>query len=166
MEIRDERPAEAREIGVLVRAAFAGKAYSDGTEAAVLDGLRDTDGLVLSLVAAAPGGLIGQIAASEVRLDGRPGWAGIGPVAVRPDRQRQGIGSALMRAALARLEAAGFDGVVLVGDPGYYGRFGFAPQEGLVSPGLPQSHVMGLGLTGAAPRGAIDWHSAFGQGAP
>ncbi|SIN81127.1 GNAT family N-acetyltransferase [Vannielia litorea] len=164
MEIRDERPQEAGAIGALVTAAFAGKAYSDGTEAALLAGLRDSGALVLSLVAAEPGGLLGQVAASEVRLGGRSGWVGIGPVAVRPDRQREGIGSGLMRAALARLAAAGFDGAVLVGDPGYYGRFGFAPREGLTSPGLPTHHVMGLGFGVTAPRGEIRWHPAFDTG--
>ena len=95
------------------------------------------------------------------RIAGRPGWAGIGPLAVRADRRRAGIGAALMTAALAALRARGLAGAVLVGDPAFYARFGFAPSPGLTVPGIPDAYVLALPFAGPPPTGAIAYHPAF-----
>jgi putative acetyltransferase len=50
---------------------------------------------------------------------------GLGPVAVRPERQRTGIGSRLIRAAIDRVKRAGWQVIFVLGDPSFYGRFGF-----------------------------------------
>ena len=161
MIIRTEIAADAAGIAALVTAAFRGHPYSDGTEAALVADLRKADGFLLSLVAKEGDLLLGHVAASPATLDGQGGWAAIGPLAVLPGYQRGGIGRALMNAALARLR--GQRGVVLTGDAGYYGRFGFVAQPGLNVPGVPEEHVLGLAFAPhPPPQGVIGFHPAFG----
>lgn len=106
--------------------------------------------------------MVGHVAFSPVTIDGRDlGWWGLGPVAVAPVEQRRGIGSSLIRSALRRLADAGVPGCVVLGDPAYYDRFGFAPRTGLVYPGPPLNHFMALPLTGVVPMGEVRYHSAF-----
>jgi predicted N-acetyltransferase YhbS len=76
------------------------------------------------LVAVAGEEIVGHVLASLGRLDGLA-VPGIAPLTVRPDRQGRGIGTALMTELLRRLDQEGFLLVVVLGDPGYYGRFGF-----------------------------------------
>jgi putative acetyltransferase len=159
--IRPERAEDVPRIGPLITAAFLTAAHADGTEAAIVERLRAAGALELSLVAADGPTLVGQVAASPVSIDGRPGWAGIGPLAVRADRRRAGIGARLMDAALADLRARGLAGAVLVGDPGFYARFGFAARPGLTVPGIPDAYVLALPFAGRAPVGAIAFHPAF-----
>jgi putative acetyltransferase len=80
----------------------------------------------LELVAVDGDDVVGHVLAGRGALAGRE-VIGIAPLAVAPSRQRRGVGSALMRALLAEMEEAGWPYVVLLGDPGYYGRFGFEP---------------------------------------
>ncbi|WP_232034106.1 GNAT family N-acetyltransferase [Mycoavidus cysteinexigens] len=63
---------------------------------------------------------------------GATGWYGLGPISVRPERQGQGIGSKLMKVALAELQRLGGLGCVVLGNLAYYGRFGFKAHPGLV----------------------------------
>ena len=101
------------------------------------------------------GAIVGHIAFSEVLIDGEAcGWFALGPVAVIPERQGDGIGGALVRAGLARLRAQGAAGRVLVGDPGYYGRFGFAADPALRVDGVPGEYVIALPLAGPRVPGA------------
>jgi putative acetyltransferase len=159
--IRPEAPGDAPAIAALITDAFLTAAHADGTEAAIVDGLRAAGALSLSLVALDGDTLAGHVAASPVTIDGRPGWAGIGPLAVRDDHRRQGIGAALVTAALDALRARGLAGAVLVGDPRYYARFGFAARPGLTVPGIPDEYVLALPFAGDAPNGAIAYHPAF-----
>src|SRR5690606_20299677 len=113
-------------VGALTAAAFAGVPYASGTEPAIIAALRAAGALRLSLVAAEGQELLGHVAFSPVIIGGRDrGWLGLGPLSVRPDRQRRGIGSALVRTGLERLRRDGAGGCVLLGDPAYYRRFGF-----------------------------------------
>lgn len=83
----------------------------------------------LSLVAKDESGkLLGSIQCWPLSLDGMPGLTLLGPVAVRPELQGQGIGIALMQACLRRADKAGYGAVVLIGDPEYYERFGFTAE--------------------------------------
>lgn len=159
--LRDETPADADAIRSLVTEAFRGAAHSSGTEARIVDGLRAAGALTLSLVAEGDEGILGHVAASPVVIGDAPGWFGIAPLAVRPDRQSQGIGAALMQAALAQLRAEGAAGVVLVGDPAYYTRFGFAAHSGITVPGIPPGYVLALPFA-EPPRGEVRYHAAFG----
>lgn len=162
MEIRREQPGDEVAISSLITAAFATAEHRDGTEAAIVEGLRDACALTLSLVAQEGDEIVGHIAFSPVTIDGHHlGWFGLGPVAVRPDRQGSGIGSALIREGLERLDHMGAAGCVLVGEPGLYGRFGFAANQSLKFPGVPAEYFHELCFTGQAPRGVVAYHPAF-----
>jgi len=90
---------------------------------------------VLSLVAVADRTLVGHVVFTMCRIAGRTDeLALLGPLAVIPNRQRQGIGSALVREGLERLKSGGAAQVHVLGDPTYYGRFGFEPDEEVVPP--------------------------------
>ena len=163
MEIRGERPEEAEAIRTLTEAAFAPMPYSDGTEHALVGALRDAGALAVSLVATEEGRLVGHVAFSPVTVDGRDvGWFGLGPISVEPTLQDRGIGSALVRAGIERLRRLGAGGCVLVGAPGYYGRFGFETDPRLTYAGAPASVFQGLVLRDPMPEGAVRFHPAFG----
>jgi len=86
--------------------------------------------VALSLVAERAGEIVGHVLFSPVRVEGAAGAGAIvslGPLAVVPASQRAGVGSALVREGLTRCKQAGHQGVVVLGDPRYYARFGFTP---------------------------------------
>jgi putative acetyltransferase len=129
-------------------------AFGSDAEGALISQLRD-DGLVLVERVALDGdGLVGHILFSHLGLevDGRTvSSAVLAPMAVRPDRHRQGIGSRLVQDGLAELRSAGCEAVIVLGHPGYYPRFGFsaalaaklnAPFRGLaLMPGALDGHA-------------------------
>lgn len=160
--VRNERPGDVAAIAATVSAAFAAAAHADGNEAEIVDRLRAAGALRLSLVAEENGDVVGHLGASPAAVGAASGWMAIAPVSVRPALQRRGIGTLLMRAALGRLRAAGVPGAVLVGDAGYYGRFGFAARAGLGAAGIPAEHVLALAFGSEAPRGEVVFHPAFG----
>lgn len=162
MQIRPERPDDATTIHALTEAAFKGRPYSDGAEPRVIDALRAAGALTLSLVATEDDGIVGHIAFSPVTVNGEAGrWYGLGPVSVWPDRQRGGIGQALIREGLRRLGAMGAGGCVLLGDPAYYGRFGFEHDPELRTGDGPAWAFQRLILSGERPRGDVRFHDAF-----
>lgn len=162
MQIRLERPKDATTIRALTDAAFKGMRFSHQTEARVIDGLRAAGALTLSLVAIEGGDIVGHVAFSPVQINGEAGdWYGLGPVSVWPDRQRRGIGQALIRDGLQRLRLLGAGGCVLLGDPAYYGRFGFESDPNLYEVGAPPGAFQHLSLSGVQPSGEVRFHPAF-----
>ncbi|WP_448141670.1 GNAT family N-acetyltransferase [Stenotrophomonas bentonitica] len=162
MQIRSERPADADAIHALTRAAFAEAPHSSHTEQYIVDALRAAGALAVSLVAEDADGIVGHVAVSPVQLsDGSPGWYGLGPISVAPGRQGQGIGGALMRAAVEALRARGANGCVLLGDPGYYGRFGFRAEPRLRLVGVPAEYFQALLLQGGWPDAEVEYHAGF-----
>ena len=163
LSIRDERPGDADAIRQLTAAAFAGAEHSDGTEAAIVDALRDAGALTVSLVAEDEGAIVGHVAISPVRIGGEiAGWHGLGPVSVDPAFQRQGIGDRLIREALNRLRAGGSNGCVVLGEPAYYARFGFRADPRLTFAGPPPEYFQLLAFGASAPAGPVAYHPAFG----
>jgi predicted N-acetyltransferase YhbS len=163
--IRAERPGDEREIAELIIAAFEDLPYSSHTEHLIVDALRAQGQLAVSLVADDDGEIIGHVAASPVLIsDGSAGWYGIGPVSVWPSCQGRGIGSQLMREALAVLQRLGAQGCVLLGDPDFYGRFGFVAETGLVLPGVPAEYFQAMVFIGDCPVGEVSYSSAFSVG--
>jgi putative acetyltransferase len=160
-EIRDETPSDIGAIRTITKAAFADMPYSSQTEAGIIDELRANDAIRLSLVAVFDGEVIGNVVFSDVTIDGVAGWVGLGPVSVKPGLQRGGIGSALINTGLDRMRGAGAIGCVLVGDAGYYSRFGFKSVSGLGYEGVPDEYVLALPFGDTAPNGAIVYHPAF-----
>ncbi len=166
MIIRPENQRDIEEIRGLVTAAFEGAPHSDGTEGAIVDALRQAGALTLSLVAEREGEILGHVAFSPVRIGEQDiEWFGLGPVAVRPDRQRQGVGIRLIEAGLERIRALGGKGCVVLGDPDYYARFGFKANPGLSFPDVPAEYFQCLTFGPDIPRGVVAYHPAF-YGAP
>lgn len=163
MQIRPERPRDAMAIRSVTDAAFDGVPFSDQTEGKVVDALRSNGMLTLSLVAEEEDDILGHVAFSPITIDGEPGdWYGLGPVSVRPDRQRKGLGQMLVRDGLRRLGAMGAAGCVVFGSPDYYGRFfGFEHDPGLSYPGAPEGYFMRLVLRGPVPKGVVSYDAAF-----
>ncbi|WP_420862366.1 GNAT family N-acetyltransferase [Algirhabdus cladophorae] len=163
MLIRAEKLGDAEAIHDITAMAFAPKAFSDGTEAALPAALNADGDMVLSLVAVDTE-IVGHVAFSTVTFDGRDmGWIGLGPVAVHPDRQLQGIGSALITQGLDQIKALGAKGCVLVGDPKYYHRFGFVGDGALRYQDLPVELVQWVSFDGSAPKGILGFAPAFGD---
>lgn len=162
MQIRTERPADDAAIDDLTRVAFEPMPFSSGTEAPIIRALRTAGDLTLSLVAEEEGPIVGHIAFSPVTIDGvHGGWFGLGPIAVRADRQRQGIGKALIARGLELLRQRGAAGVALIGNPDIYGRVGFE-SDGLLAYGdLDRRYVQRLVLSGPPPRGELRFAPGF-----
>lgn len=135
---------------------------AEPTEHLIVDALRGSGRLSLSLVAECRGEVAGHLALSPASV-GRDGkrWYMLGPVGVSPERQGLGIGSALVREALDIMRSRGAHGVVLVGEPDFYERFGFRARPGLVMDGVPQEYVLAVSLDGREPEGAIGADPAF-----
>ncbi len=160
--VRAEQPEDIDTITRLTQAAFLHAEHSSHTEQFIVNALRDAGQLTFSLVALDGEQVVGHVALSPVTISsGVTGWYGLGPISVWPAQQGQGIGSALMHAALAALRQHGAAGCVLLGDPGYYARFGFRPQPGLTLPGVPPEYFQALGFTDHIPEGEVRYHSAF-----
>lgn len=168
--IRDEGPRDAAAITAVLGAAFGQPA-----EAELVAALRAAGALSLSLVAEAPdGALVGHIAFSPVTLDGAGAdrLLGLAPLAVLPAWQGRGLGSALVEAGLARVRAAGFDLVFVLGEPAYYRRFGFRPAADLGiawEHEVPAEALMARELrsgAGAGWQGVLRYHPAFDRFMP
>lgn len=118
----------------------------------------------LSLVAEHDGAIVGTVRLWHVAAGGCPALM-LGPLAVSAAHRSLGIGGALMRAALARAQALGHGAVILVGDPEYYGRFGFTAEvaAGTSMPGPFERHrLLGLEFAAGALSGAQGVLSATG----
>jgi putative acetyltransferase len=162
MFTRFEVPADIKHIRSVVTDAFKHAPHSDGTEATIVDALRESGALTVSLVAEDQGEIIGHVAFSPVRIDGAAvDWCGLGPLAVRPDKQQSGVGTALIMAGLTHIKALNARGCVVLGDPAYYGRFGFASDPALCFADVPPEYFQCLIFAGERPHGVVDYHPAF-----
>jgi putative acetyltransferase len=121
--IRYARSNDHAAIAAVVEAAF-GRA----DEARLVDALRANGDVMFELVAEEDGAVVGHILFSRLYADRDELIAALAPVAVRPDRQASGVGSALVRASLESAREFGAWGVLVLGDPAYYGRFGFTAE--------------------------------------
>lgn len=131
MPVRTEHSRDHDAVASIHRAAFVGE--HGGTVAELVDALRRDDPAALSLVFEEDGEVLGHILFSRALLDAPRRLVPVqtlSPLAVTPPRQRGGIGSALVRAGLERLDGSGAPLVFLEGDPGYYSRLGFTPAGG------------------------------------
>ena len=162
MNIRPERIEDIDAIRTLTETAFKTAPHADGTEHLIIDRLRAAGALTLSLVAEADGAIVGHVAFSPVAVsDGSEGWYGLGPISVDPARQGEGIGGKLIRDGLERLKALGATGCVLLGDPAYYGRFGFAADPKLVLDGVPPEYFMRVAFSPVYGAGSVSYHPGF-----
>jgi putative acetyltransferase len=162
--IRPERPEDAAAIDAVLRAAFASGA-NDVAEAALVKRLRADGDLALSLVAEEDGAIIGHVGFVPIVLAPDPGYRvwGLAPLAVLPNRQGQGIGSALTEAGLDSADAAGIGLVLVLGDQNYYGRFGFETTlAGEIAVSWAGPYFAGLALRDVPQaRGRASYPAAF-----
>lgn len=161
LRIRPECPGDAAAIAAVVTAAFRDHPFSRGQEAPLIAALRAADALTVGLVAEMEGQIVGHVAISPATIGAEGGWYALGPLAVQPDRQRRGIGQALVRKGLEALHPLAARGCVLVGDARYYGRFGFAARPGLRMEGIAGAYVLALPFGGPVPAGPVQHHAAF-----
>lgn len=161
--IREEASREDQiHIESVIVSAFLNADHRSGTEARIVEKLRASSSLSISLVAEVRTTIVGHVAVSPVTVsDGSPGWFGLGPLSVLPAYQGLGIGTGLMEAALQRLRDSGAAGCVLLGDPAYYQRFGFSSHSDLVLPDVPAEYFQALPLGVHIPQGIVHYNRAF-----
>lgn len=160
--IRPERTEDHPVIYDITKRAFAPMPYADGDEQDLINKLREAGALALSLVAEKDGVVVGQVTfSSAFAADGSSGWYALGPVSVEPELKHQGIGSQLIRAGIAWLQEQDAAGCVLVGNPAYYGRFGFRLFPELAPQGQPAQYFQILPLRAAEPGTVVGFHPVF-----
>ena len=158
MLIRPETPADLPAIHQLVTLAFASAEHSDGTEQDLVDALRAGGHCALSLVAVQDNEIVGHILFSPAMVGTHP-VAALAPLAVHPDCQRQGIGSALVREGHRQIAALGYDWSVVLG--------GYQPARalGIRAPfDVPDENFMAIRLRPDAPAlsGVMQYAPEFG----
>ncbi len=124
--IRAETPADLDVIRAVNRIAF-----DSDEEPMLVDGLRDGGHVLVSLVAEIDEEVVGHILFTALPIeigDDTLHAAALAPMAVRPEYQNQGIGSALVMAGLGRCRELALDAVVVLGHPNFYPRFGFSAE--------------------------------------
>ena len=121
--IRYARPADHAAIAEVVEAAFG-----QPDEARLVERLRGDGDVLFELVAEDEGEVTGHILFSRLFADRTELFAALAPLAVRPGLQRAGVGKALVRAALEQAREFGAHGVLVLGHPAYYPKFGFAAE--------------------------------------
>lgn len=162
IEIGNESTGDETRIHHVTEQAFLSGRHTDRTEQFIVDSLRRAGALTISHVAKADGEIIGHVAISPVTLSsGSTGWFGLGPISVLPEFQGHGVGSMLMKSSLSALETMGASGCVVLGDPGYYSRFGFKLVDGLVFPGVPAEYFQALSFNDSFPHGEVAYNEAF-----
>ena len=169
MIVRRERPADHDAVRAVHAAAFRPPAGGDVVEARLVDELREDAGFLphLSLVAVAGPDIVGQVIATRGWLEplGHP-VLGLGPLGVRPEHQRAGVGTVLMHALLAVAEAADERLVALLGGPDYYRRFGFVPASclGITAPDPAWGgHFQARQLNGLPIQGTFRYAEPFSR---
>lgn len=145
--IRDEEPHDREAVRGVAIAAFGGAAEAD-----LVERLYDDGDVLFGLVADAGGRIVGHILFSRLPIEtvlGAIAAAALAPLAVLPVWQGRGVGSALVRHGLDRCQKRRIPAVVVLGDPGYYGRFGFRAEtaRGLRTP-WPGPYLLALELVG------------------
>ena len=164
VEIRGEVSSDFETIRSVTEQAFRNVSYASGDEQDIIERLRASGALSVSLVAAVGREIIGHIALSpSSSTDNSQEWLALGPVSVLPEYQRKGVGSALIQRALAEIKDQGVTGCILIGDPAYYRRFGFelAPK---FSPKPEYASVFMINkFSDEDPGGALSFHQAFGD---
>jgi putative acetyltransferase len=165
--VRREGPDDVAAVRAVLGAAFpTPDGAAEPVEVGLLDALRADPGWLpaFSLVAVdPPGEVVGHVVATRGDVDGHPAL-GLGPLAVRPDRQGRGVGTALVHALLGAAEARDEVLVAVLGEPAFYGRFGFrAAAEHGVTPPDPAwgGYFQVRALAPGTPRGTFRYAAPF-----
>ncbi len=144
MQIRDETPTDAPAIRRVVEAAFG-----QADEADLVDALRTSGDVVISLVAEDGNQIVGHILLSRLQAPDR--CLALAPVSVTPSRQNQGTGTRLIEQGLAQAKRDGWRAVFVLGEPAYYERFGFSTAAAdKFETAYPRAYFMALELAPGA----------------
>src|ERR1051325_7392677 len=122
IEIREERADDVAAIRDVNKRAFG-----QDLEGNIVDALRSNGAALLSLVATLNSEVVAHIMYSPITVGNAVTGAALGPMAVLPEHQRQGIGSRLIEAGNRKLKDAGYRFIIVLGHANYYPRFGFRP---------------------------------------
>jgi putative acetyltransferase len=157
-----EKPADVASIEAVTRAAFQLQPHSRQTEWALIARLREAGALTLSLVAQVKTELVGHIAFSPISISGgATGWYCLAPLSVLPAVQGQGVGTGLVWQGLRNLRQRGAAGCVVLGEPAYYGRFGFRSTPALRLDRAAPGCFLVRPFERIVPLGEVRLHAAF-----
>ncbi len=166
--IREETPADYEKVYLLVKKAFASAEHADGNEQDLVNELRKSDSFIpsLSLVAEEDGVLAGYILFTKLRI-GEENALALAPLAVLPDFQKQGIGSALIKEGHKMAKEMGYRFSVVLGSEKYYPKFGYIPASryGIKAPfPVPDENFMAINLKGDSVKlnAQVIYDKAFG----
>ncbi|MFA0440480.1 GNAT family N-acetyltransferase [Vibrio sp. 10N.286.49.C2] len=170
MLIRTEAPSDILVIDRLLKSVFDSDA-----EANLVMSLRENSKLTLSLIACTDEGeVIGHVLFTPVCVDGEDyAWQGLAPLAVNADHQGNGVATALLKEAFETLPELGYPACVVLGDPKFYGRFGFqsasdfglscqweVPEGAFQARSLTEQPLSALFTAGT---GLVDYSSEFNE---
>lgn len=161
--IRKEEVQDIEGISRVTQLAFESMAMSDGKEHVIVERLRRSGNLALSLVAEYENNIVGHVAFSPITIsDGSEDWYGLGPVSVEPEYQGQGVGSRLVENGLLELQKLNAQGCCVLGEPKFYTRFGFRSYPIIKLEGVPQEYFLAK-LMGKviSPNGLVSYHESF-----
>ena len=151
-------------IRAVTISAFLRAEHTSHTEQFIVDALRESGQLFVSLTARLDGTVVGHVAISPASIsDGATDWYGLGPLSVAPEYQRRGIGLRLVREALSVLRGRAASGCVLLGDPRYYNRFGFRVDPNLTLPGVPPDYFQTVAFGTIRPQGMVFYQPSISQ---
>ncbi len=168
LAIRQETPADYAAVYDLVKEAFASAEHAGGNEQDLVNALRTGDAFLpkLSLVAELDGELAGHILFTRAKV-GADEVLVLAPLSVKPEFQRMGVGSELIREGHRIAASLGFPYSLVLGSETYYPRMGYVPAERLgvaVPEGIPPENFMAIQLReDAVPiSGAVAYPKEFG----
>lgn len=162
VHLRTEAPEDEAAIWAVTEDAFRFHPHSRQTETQVLDALRRAGAVSLSLVAYQGRRLVGHLVFAPVRISGgATGWHSLGPLSVAPEVQGTGVGTTLVWHGLRTLRHQGATGCVELGEPAYFGRFGFRSTPALRLKGAPPGCFLARPFDRLIPMGTVQYHQAF-----
>ncbi len=166
--IRQEKRADREAVEALVQEAFAKACHADGNEHELVHALREGTSFIpeLSLVMEKDEQLVGHVLFTKAMV-GKDTILCLAPLSVLPAVQREGIGTALVYEGHRRAKALGYTYSVVLGNPAYYGRFGYQKARlfGIIAPeGIDEDYLMAIKLTEEAPShcGKLVYAKEFG----
>ncbi|WGM30397.1 N-acetyltransferase [Brevundimonas sp. NIBR11] len=146
--ILPETDADREEVDALVMAAFG-----PGRFAKTAERIRETARMTAAFVAREDGRMIGSVRLWAITIDGLDALF-LGPITVAKDVRSGGLGADLVGACIGEAQNRGVAGILLVGDPPYFQRFGFQPAPDVTLPGpADPRRVLWLPIASSAPSG-------------